>query len=61
MCEKNPEIRRALKEAGVKHWQAAYAMGISEATMVRRLRRELPEEEKARILAVIKQLKSQAS
>lgn len=57
----NRDIRQALKNSGIKHWQAAAAMGISEATMVRRLRQELPEEEKARIFQIIKVLKSRAS
>lgn len=60
MRKKNAEIRQALKEARVKQWEVASVLGISEATMVRRLRRELPEKEKARILQVIEQLKDQA-
>ena len=60
MVKKNAEIRQVLKKKGIKHWQVADAMGISEATMVRRLRKELPEEEKARILQIIEQLRSRA-
>lgn len=60
MYEKNKDIRLAFKEAGLKHWQVAYALGISEATMVRRLRQELPKEEKSHILQTVEKLKDQA-
>lgn len=60
MNKKNSEIRQVLKEARVRQWEVADALNISEATIVRKLRRELPEEEKARILQVINQLKNRA-
>ena len=58
MVEKNTEIRQSFKDAGIKHWQVADEMHISEATMVRKLRRELSEEEKTRVLQVVEQLKA---
>ena len=55
----NIDIREDIKAAGLKLWQIAYALGIkSDATFSRKLRLELPENEKARIRAVIEQLKS---
>lgn len=60
MDEKNKDIRLAFKKAGIKHWQVAYALGISEATMVRRLRQELPNVEKIHIIQIIEKLKDQA-
>ena len=40
----NLEIRRKLKERKVMQWQVADALNISEMTLVRKLRYELPEE-----------------
>ena len=49
----NQEIRQHAREQGVKLWQVAKALGISEPTMTRRLRSELPAEEKGRFLDTI--------
>lgn len=49
----NLEIRSKLKEKNVFQWQVAKSMGISEMTLVRKLREELTEEEKQKILSVI--------
>jgi hypothetical protein len=53
---KNQEIRLAARGAGVPLWQLAEALGVSEPTMTRKLRHELPDDEKARILAIIHKL-----
>ena len=51
---KNVEIRSAYMLAGIKQWQLAEAMGISETHLSRKLRKELPqEEEKQNILEII--------
>lgn len=52
----NLEIRRKLKEAGLYQWVLAESMGIAEQTLVRKLRRELPEAEKQKILTIIEEL-----
>lgn len=49
----NKEIREALKENGIKHWELADLLGINHYTLMVRLRHELPEEEKARTLKLI--------
>lgn len=49
----NLEIRSKLKEKNVFQWQVAKSMDISEMTLVRKLREELTEEEKQKILSVI--------
>lgn len=54
---KNQEIRAKAKAAGVKLWQIADKLQISEPTMTRRMRRELPESEKKQIFAIIEELK----
>ena len=50
----NLEIRKALKEANMTQWQLATIIGVSENTMYRMLRNELPKEDKERILKAIK-------
>ena len=56
---KNIDIRQALKENNIKHWQLADALNIAEFTLCRRLRYELSEEQKEKIFAVIEQLKKE--
>ena len=53
---KNKEIREAARAAGVRLWQIADDMGVSEATLIRKLRHELPDEERLKILAIIKEI-----
>lgn len=50
---KNMKIRQALLKASMKNYQLAELMGISEFTLSRRLRNELPKEEQERIVALI--------
>ncbi len=52
----NKDIRLAVKETGVKMWQLADKMGIADTTLCRRLRKELPEEQKRRILEIVDEL-----
>ena len=56
----NQEIRQRLAQAQVKHWQLAEAMSVSEFTLSRRLRHELPQEEQARILDIIDRMEGNA-
>lgn len=53
---KNVEIRSAYMLAGIKQWQLAEAMGISETHLSRKLRKELAKEEKQTILEIIDRL-----
>lgn len=50
----NEEIRKALKNANMTQWQLATILGVSENTVYRMLRSELPKEEKERFLKAIK-------
>lgn len=52
---KNNRIRKELKERGIKYWELARIMGISDATLTRRLRDEIPAEEQDRIIELIRQ------
>lgn len=57
---KNQEIRNKAKQNGVKMWMIADALGIADTTFCRKLRRELPTEETARILDIIQELAKEA-
>ena len=49
----NQIIRDELREQKVYQWELAKALGISEATMVRKMRTEMSDEETMELLALI--------
>ena len=49
----NTEIREAMKAAGVAQWELGDLLGCSENTVYRKLRKELPEDMKQKILKLI--------
>ena len=49
----NQIIRDELRERKVFQWELAKALGISEATMVRKMRTEINDEETTELLALI--------
>lgn len=53
---KNVEIRRAAAMYGLRLWQVAEAMGMNDSAFSRKLRRELSQEDKERVLAAIEEL-----
>ena len=53
----NIEIREAIKESGLRHWQIADMTGVADTTFCRMLRRELPEDKKQEILTTIQRAK----
>lgn len=57
----NQDIRSYAKAKGVKLWQIADVKGVSEPTITRLLRRELPEAEKAEIIRIIDELAARSS
>lgn len=52
----NTKIRTTAKEKGIRLWEVANALGISEPTMTRKLRTELPLNEQQNILGIIDEL-----
>lgn len=50
----NSDIRQAAFSSGVYLWEIAEAMGVTDGTFSRKLRRELDEKEKKEILKIIK-------
>ena len=45
----NKDLRDAIQIANVRQWEVADAIGISEMSMVKWLRRELPVDKKMRV------------
>ena len=52
----NYEIRSHALKRGVRHWQIAKKMGLTEFSFSRILREELPEEKKAKIIHLIDEI-----
>lgn len=55
----NIEIRRRAAGAGVRLWQVAEELGLADSSLSRKLRHELPAEEKQKILEIIERLKEE--
>jgi len=53
----NMDIRLLLKANAITVWQLGQKLGVSENTIHRWLRFELPEEKRNRILVAVKELK----
>ena len=49
----NKIVRLAMLEHNVPQWKLAKMLGVSENTVWRRLREELPEEEQTRLVKII--------
>ena len=49
----NQDIRSEIHKNGLKLWQIAEELGITDATFSRKLRKELPDETKSQIRIII--------
>lgn len=58
MC--NIEVRNAAGGCGIRLWQVAEAIGMNESAFSRKLRWELPQAEKEKIIAAIEKLAKEA-
>lgn len=58
---RNEDIRAEIANAGLKLWMVADRLHIADYCFSRKLRVELPEEEKAKIRAIIAALKKEGS
>jgi uncharacterized protein YidB (DUF937 family) len=56
----NQEIRELASKGGIKLWQIADKLGINDGNLSRKLRHELPEVEKERVIRIIDELKREA-
>lgn len=52
----NADIRKETRQAGLFLWQVAEECGTTDTTFSKKLRHELPNEEKAKIRAAIAKL-----
>jgi predicted XRE-type DNA-binding protein len=52
----NIEIREAIKKNRLYNYEVAAALGVSEFTLSRKLRNELGQEEKEKLLEVIEKV-----
>lgn len=50
---KNSDIRIHARDRGVKLWEIADAIGVTDGNFSRKLRHELPDDEKQMILSII--------
>ena len=57
--QKNDEVRQLAKVRDVKLWEIAEKLGCADATLYRKLWRELPEAEKKAILDIIKAISAE--
>ena len=57
----NQDIRRTAAGAGVKLWQIADALGMADCSFSRKLRKELPQDEKEKIFSIIRRLAKEVS
>lgn len=49
----NLDLRNAIQKSGLRHYEVAKLMNISEGTFGRKLRFEITKEEKEKILEII--------
>ena len=53
----NQDIRMLLKSNRIYLWEVAQLYGCTESTLSKKLRNELPQQEKEKIIKIIEQLK----
>ncbi|MVB11338.1 hypothetical protein CAFE_20510 [Caprobacter fermentans] len=56
MKKVNLDIRRLIEESGFPYWLVAEKLGVADTTFSKKLRHELPLEEKAKIRQIIHEL-----
>lgn len=56
MPRANQDIKEALEKSGVRQWELADRFGFSESGFCKRLRKELPSEEKFKLFSLIAQI-----
>ncbi len=52
----NESIKSAAKQSGIKLWELAEYLGITDSTLSRKLRHEFPEAEAEKALAAIDEI-----
>lgn len=57
----NELIKNEAKATGIKLWQIAGRLGFTDSTFSRKLRKELAEDEKEKILLIIKTIQKEGT
>ncbi|MDD4475936.1 MAG: hypothetical protein PHV95_09160 [Eubacteriales bacterium] len=57
----NKEIREKMQRSRIKYWEVALALGITDGTFSRKLRKEFSEEDKKRVLQIIDQISRESN
>lgn len=57
----NEIIKNEIKSAGIKFWQIADKLGYYDSTFSKKLRKELPENEKEKIRSIIDELSNKGA
>jgi len=52
----NQNIRKAAKKADVRLWEVAEEIGIADGMLSRKLRHELPDTEREKLLRIIEEI-----
>ena len=60
MRKNNQDVRKEVEYSGLRLWQIADALGIADYNFFRKLRKELPAEEKEKIFNIIRELSKEA-
>lgn len=53
---RNSDIKNMIKSSGVKMWKIAEAYGVTDSTFSRKLRYQLTDEERTKIINIIRDL-----
>lgn len=56
---RNEELRNMIKSSGIRMWEIAEKLSINDGNFSRRLRKELSQEEKAKIIIIVDELKKE--
>jgi hypothetical protein len=59
MEKKNHEVRQAIEAAGLKYYEVGFKLNLNDGNFSRKLRKELPLEEKEKIFKIIEELKNE--
>ena len=57
----NLDIRAEAVSRGVRLWRVAEELGIADASLSRKLRKELPQDQKEKIFDIIRRLSEEVS
>lgn len=59
MFQTNRDVRLAISDAGFYLWQVAETLGVTDSTFSKKLRREMPADEKDTVLRAVERMKEQ--